>query len=457
MHHHARKARQHPDAMFEPACKPECALTDFQFAPLLTPAFSARIGHIQNRRIIQAIRCKSNGLFCLPRHGSSSHRSRDHPFSEISIEIKPSCCNRTAAQRESDSRRATQDLSSSEGERQMNRPRPQVIVFITMTLGVVAACSNNTPTETDPYAVPAPPPAAPYSEDVRANATAVAANATAQAAYANAVNALEKAHDAAVKGTAVARATDRALETRGTEIALMATSTAVVMQATLQASSVQATAEAERINQQATVQAQTLLVQATGIALTATGTAVAIQGNQERAAAEWENNVVMPAKKVGIVIFMVLLLIALASFGVRLFDALILRVRIIRDPSGHAIILPEPDKQGRQTMLLPNRTPGPVLQLAPPDMKPQQVVVDGTDADVTQRAQVIEAMSISQGQVQQQPVQRVLGDAVIVPQLGSLTQPTVVRLIPTEQLPPAQIADGLAIEAIDADWRRADE
>jgi hypothetical protein len=333
----------------------------------------------------------------------------------------------------------------------------RIVLLIFLVCPTLVACDSAPAQPADPYAIPAPPPAAPYSEDVRANATAVAASATAQAAYANAVNAREKARDAAVKGTAIARATDRALETRGTEVALMATSTAIVMQATQQASFVQATVEAGRINQQATIQAQALLVQATGIALTATGTAIAIQGNQERAAADWESNVVMPAKKIGIVIFIVLLLLALAFFGVRLFDALILRVRIIRDPSGHTIILPEPDKQGRQTMLLPNRMPGPVLQLAPPQIQPHQVIVDGTDAEVTQRAQVIEAMSITQHPTQRHPVSRVLGDAVIVPQIGSLTQLPVVRLIPTEQLPPAQIADGPAIEAIDADWRQADE
>ncbi|NJM41477.1 MAG: hypothetical protein HC853_12280, partial [Anaerolineae bacterium] len=245
----------------------------------------------------------------------------------------------------------------------------QAVLLICLAYPVLIACGAAATQPEDPFAIPAPPPAAPYSDDVRANATAVAANATAQAAYTNAVNARERAREAAVKGTALARATDRALETRGTEVALMATSTAIVMEATQQASSVQATAEAERINQRATLQAQAFLVQATGIALTATGTAMAIQSNQERAAAQWESNVVMPAKKVSIVIFIVLLLLALAFFGVRLFDALILRVRIIRDPSGHAIILPEPDQQGRQAVLLPNRVPGPVLQLAPPQVK----------------------------------------------------------------------------------------
>ena len=125
----------------------------------------------------------------------------------------------------------------------MNRLRLQGLVFIPMTVSVVAACGNTTRVESDLYAIPAPPPVAPYSEDV------------------NAVNAREKARTAAANGTVVARATDRALETRGTEVALLATSTAIAMLATLQASAVQAT-----------VQAQTFLVQATGIALSATGT-----------------------------------------------------------------------------------------------------------------------------------------------------------------------------------------
>jgi hypothetical protein len=339
--------------------------------------------------------------------------------------------------------------------------------MIALMLLLTACGSESTPNDSEIAPVPAPPPPATF-EDVSANSTAVAANATAQSAYTNAVNARERAREAASKGTAVARATDRVIEIRGTEVAAEATATIIAIRTTAEASFMQATLEANQINQQGTAQAQVISLQATQqtqamnaqttqVAVIATGTAIAMLRQQEIAAADWENNIVTPAKKMGIVLVIGLSVAALAFFGVRLIDALILRVRIIRDPSGHAIVIPKPDKQGRQTVLLPNRVPGPVLQLAPPQVQPQQVSVDGADADVTQRAQVIEAMSITQHQVQRQPVQRLLGDAVIVPQLGSLTQQPVVRLVPAEQLPPAQIADGHAIEAIDADWRRADE
>ena len=60
-------------------------------------------------------------------------------------------------------------------------------------------------------------------------------------------------------------------------------------------------------------------------------------------------------------------------------------------------------------------------------------------------------------ETRQLPAPRILGDVISVQQLGSLTQLPVMRLIAADQQPPAQIADGLAIEAIDADWRRADE
>lgn len=92
----------------------------------------------------------------------------------------------------------------------------------------------------------------------------------------------------------------------------------------------QATLLADRINQQGTAQAQI------------------------------RRTTSLRPQKMGVAIVIGLPVAAMAFFGVRLFNALILRVRIIRDPAGHAIIFTERDKQGRQTLLLPNRAPGPV-------------------------------------------------------------------------------------------------
>jgi hypothetical protein len=313
----------------------------------------------------------------------------------------------------------------------------------------------------DAAALPAPPPPAPpvYTDDIHANATAVAANATAQAAYTAAVRARERAREAAAQGTTVARATDHALVVRATEVALSATATMSAIQASAYSASLEATATAEESARQAARVTQALSVQATEMAFGATSTAVALLARQEQAAADWEDSVVTPARKVAVAVGIFLLLAASAFCGLRAFDALILRARIIRDPSGHAIIVPELDRQGRQLLLLPHRAPGAVLQIAPPATLPAQVAAEAVDAEVTRRAQLVEAIGItSAGNPQARlPAPRIIGDARAADQLGSLTQAPLLRLIPSHELPPPEIADQHAIQAMDEDWRRSDE
>ncbi len=314
-----------------------------------------------------------------------------------------------------------------------------------------AACGSlDSPSPADSDAVQ-PPPAPAQFENVRANATAIAANATAQAAYTSATTAREKARESAVQSTAIARATDRAIEVETAQLAIAATTSALSAQSTREAESVNATAEAAVIQRQELARNQTFSTQATAIALSATSTAIAVQATGEIASANWQNNVVLPVSKIAVAILVVLALLGIAYFGIRIFDAIILRVRVIRDPSGHAILIPEPDKAGRRTILLPHRSPGAVLQLTPPNASPVQVLAEAVDAEVTQRAQMIEALGITARRSHASPAR------VEPPIAKLLSRPQLIRLVSSQQLPPPEIADEHAIQVIDADWRRVNE
>ena len=318
---------------------------------------------------------------------------------------------------------------------------------------ICAACSE----------LSAPPSAsetAPGDFDVAAKATAVAARSTAQAADAQVSKALADAQRVEAQNTAVAHATDRALDLQMKQVAIAATSTAIAVFATSQSAQLRATdaafeaelnatREATRVEQQAVVQAAVISAQSTQVALVATGTSVATQTEADVTAAAWQIRVITPAKAIALVVLLGLCLTALGFFGVRLFDAVILRVRIVRDPSGHAIVLPEPDRAGRRLLLLPHRSPGAVLQIVPPTLAPQQVLAEAIDTDVTQRAQVIEAIGVS-------AAQRPSG-GIAIPKPSSLLQAPLIRVIGPDQLPPPNLADTHAVEAIDADWRRLDE
>ncbi len=238
---------------------------------------------------------------------------------------------------------------------------------------------------------------------------------------------------------------------------MAATAVAMATQATVQSQSILSTREAELINQRATAQVYAVTAEAERVAAQATRSALALDQQQRAAAAAWENNVVMPAKSVALVIFIGLLLTAFAWCGVRLFDALILRARIVRDPSGHAILIPEPDKQGRQLILLPGRMPGAAIQVTPPERLPNRIISEAVDAEVTQRAQMVEVIGIVAKQSSQSPGHAVNARNLITPNLAQLTQAPPIRIIQPEQLPPMGLADANAVQAIEADWRRADE
>ena len=60
-------------------------------------------------------------------------------------------------------------------------------------------------------------------------------------------------------------------------------------------------------------------------------------------------------------------------------------------------------------------------------------------------------------QSSQSPGHAVNARNLITPNLAQLTQAPPIRIIQPEQLPPMGLADANAVQAIEADWRRADE
>lgn len=208
----------------------------------------------------------------------------------------------------------------------------------------LAACGS--PRDSDPTLADPPQPT-PFADGINAQATASAAAATAQAALVASQQARKRVTQIAAQSTVIARATDRALEVQTTEVAIAETSTALSFEATIQANAIQATDEARRFDQRATADARANEIRAAQIALSATADAVALQHQQEVASADWERNIVMPAKKLVAIALLLVVLAGLIWMGIRLFDALILRKRFLNG----RISLPDVSRQAN----LPDR------------------------------------------------------------------------------------------------------
>lgn len=186
-----------------------------------------------------------------------------------------------------------------------------------------------------------------------------------------------------------AEAQRRALATREA-VEILATRQALEERATRAALEIQATAAAQAAAMRATEDARAVRATATAVALRATATAVARAAEAEARALWWEERFGRPVRTLAAGL---LLLGGLALAGwaaVRVLDALILRIRVIRDPAGFPILVPEPDGQGRQVIFLPHRAPGPALTASPPDAAPPRVEAPAADPDATRRAQAVE-------------------------------------------------------------------
>ncbi|MGB8645622.1 MAG: FtsK/SpoIIIE domain-containing protein [Anaerolineae bacterium] len=332
-----------------------------------------------------------------------------------------------------------------------------IVLAVVSLLGACAASSGDVIT---------PPPT--LDPNIAADVRAINAQETAAIAYATSQAAERDAKRAAAAVTASFNATQSALMSMVTQEAIHvqatrnaqdthATVTAQVMQATVTAQAAQYTATMQAMNNLATSTAQAQFVQATAASASATATAreadahatqvsagatetvIAAQVKTAQAQADWETflaGVGTASKTIVIVLASVGGLLIVGYLSLRLVDAAILRIRVIRDGTGQPFVILEPDRQGRQTMLAPTRAPGPVVTLTAPDRQTLQVGAPVADPETTRRAQAVDLMLASgNGRGNVERVAGLLEEGREVTDLSPIAHPSVQVVKPFEPRP----------------------
>ncbi len=333
----------------------------------------------------------------------------------------------------------------------------------------------------------APPPT--LSSSFQLDKSALEKNATSQAAYQTAIAAKRDANNASAAATAAYNATREALAAEATIQALnaqatsntqsmlatetvrraqatetseareyTATSLALSVNATTTAIAESATetrtareqgakATASAANATGTSEAQD--AQATRIAANATATVIAAQTQVEQARADWNRKLESFRALASFLGWSIMLLAGAAILGllaIRLGDAVILRIRVIRDRTGVPIVVLEPDRRGRQVILAPTRSPGAALSLTPPDQQPLLIAEQAVDPGTTKRDQAISLMiAATSGQGgRDSPTVSVVGDLMN-------------DAIQVVDEPPRHLLSAEAQTVIDADWKAVTE
>lgn len=238
----------------------------------------------------------------------------------------------------------------------------------------------------------------------------------------NQATATADAYRVSATGTAQAQsATARSIQatqTRSADIAFAtATSVAAQYTATAQAQNANATAtmqavavESTRVSASATSTANALIVEATKVSASATATANAANAHNTRTSAEATATVIRAnvivaeeqatwntrmeaARSIASFAGLALVLLGGAAlvglFITKFGDAWVMRTRTVRDANGTPFILLPSDGSGRQTLLIPSRSPGGVVTVTPPDEEALQIEAGAVDAATTMRDQGI--------------------------------------------------------------------
>jgi len=274
-------------------------------------------------------------------------------------------------------------------------------------------------------------------------AQAIFARATIEAAKtATAVYLQERAAQATA--TAQAQATRQAVEATQQAAVFAATQAAMGAQATATAQAVQANATATAQAAQTTATAQAQSAQAAQVAADATATVIAAQVRAAEEKAEWDRRM-ESGRAIGSFLLGGLALMGLVLLlgwaAIKFVDAGVLRARVMRDRTGLPILIMPPDEEGRQQVLLPTRSPGPVITITPPGLEPPQVETPAADPDTTRRDQAVSLMIAAASTGGKNP-QSLPGD-----------ESDRVQIVST---PPERLLPSPAREAIDADWKRAE-
>lgn len=252
----------------------------------------------------------------------------------------------------------------------------------------------------------------------------------------------------AINGTA----TRQAAQATQTEYAAQSTATTQVAQftATAHAQNIAATATSQaisvlatQVSASATATANAANAQATRISADATATVTAAQVLAAKEKAEWDQR--MEAfRAIASFVFVGCVLIGLAiiiGFGaIRFIDAGVLRARVLRDKTGTVFVISEKDQDGRQMVLIPGRSPGAAMMIAPPNEKHLQTEVGAVDDETTKRDQAISLMVASGS-----------GNAIRRSEvLRELTESNQIKMIDE---PPAQIVPNDVKQLLDGHWK----
>jgi hypothetical protein len=275
------------------------------------------------------------------------------------------------------------------------------------------------------------------AQDAQATATAqsVQSTATAQAAQ--------------ITKTVQAQAVQQTATVHAQSVAATGTAQSVIVQATQQSASATAVADAAnaqatRVSASATATANAASAQATQVSANATATVVAANVLTAQEKAEWERRL-ESSRAVLTAVLVALGMIALGVIvgfaAVRFVDAFVLRARVIRDKTGTVFVIGEKDREGRQTLLVPGRSPGAAIAITPPEATPLQIEAQVVDEETTKRDQAVSLMiAANYGN---------RGNDV----LDELTAGDQIRFVDE---PPAQLVSGEVKQLIDGDWRRGD-
>lgn len=272
------------------------------------------------------------------------------------------------------------------------------------------------------------------------------AQATASAQNANA---MATAQAAQITKTAQAQAVQQTATVHAQSVAATGTAQSVSVQATQQSASATAVADAAnaqatRASASATATANAANAQATQVSGSATATVIAAQVLTAQEKAEWDRRLessraVLTAVLVALGVIALGVIVGFAA--VRFVDAFVLRARVIRDKTGTVFVIGEKDREGRQTLLVPGRSPGAAIAITPPDATPLQIEAQVVDEETTKRDQAVSLMiAANYGN---------RGDDV----LDELTAGEQVRFVDE---PPAQLVSGEVKQLIDGDWQRGD-
>ena len=233
------------------------------------------------------------------------------------------------------------------------------------------------------------------AQDAAATATTFAGNGTATRQAVHATQTTFAGHATTTQVAAQFTATAHAQN-----IAATATANAANAQATQASASATATANAVIVEQtrasaSATATARAADARATRASGDATATVIAAQVIATQEKAEWDKRL-EAGRAVASFVFGALVLVGLVliiGFGaLRFIDAGVLRARIFRDKTGTVFVVSERDEDGRQTIFIPSRAPGAVVDVTPPGVAPYQVTAGAIDPDVTKRDQAIALM-----------------------------------------------------------------